>query len=172
MTTPPHAIQRAAGKTTRPVARPVKKAKASDTASHQFRLLDHLPHLLRRAYFEAEAIFPVLFGNHVTSRQLALLVAIGRAPGASQREVAEQIGLDPNTCSDLVARSIKKGLISRKRSATDERTFCLHLTNDGLDVMNHGIQHAAHYQAALAQHLTDVECRQLKDLLQKLLGFG
>ena len=137
-----------------------------------FRLLHHLPHLLRRAHFEADAVFVQMHGKAVTSRQMALLAAVGRQPGLSQSQVAQEIGLDLNTCSDLVARTVGKGLLVRQRSAVDARSFCLQLTNEGSLVAAEGMDRAAEYQKAVAHRLSAAELRQLVDLLRKLLGFN
>ncbi len=138
----------------------------------EFRLLHHLPHLLRRAHFEAEAVFTQLFGDAVTSRQLALLAMIGRLPGASQSQAALEIGLDLNTCSDLVARTVAKGLLRRERSPSDGRVFALYLTEAGRTVVDEGVRRAGEYQDAVAQRLTVEEREALTALLRKLIGFG
>ena len=137
-----------------------------------FRLLQHLPHLLRRAHFEADAVFVQMHGDAVTSRQLALLVVVGRLPGGSQGQAAQEIGLDLNTCSDLVARTVAKGLLHRERSSSDARSYCLYLTPEGQTVVNVGVAKAGEYQATLARRLSPIERGQLTGLLRKLLGFS
>jgi DNA-binding MarR family transcriptional regulator len=137
-----------------------------------FKLLHHLPHLLRRAHFAADAAFVQMHGNAVTSRQLALLAAVWRRPGASQSQVAQEIGLDLNTCSDLVTRTIAKRLLVRERSSVDARNFCLQLTEEGTRVALEGIAKAPAYQEAVARRLTTEELKQLIALLRKLLGFS
>lgn len=141
------------------------------TKKSAFRLLHHLPHLLRRAHFAAEAAFVQMHGNTVTSPQLALLSAVLRQPGSSQSQVAQEIGLDLNTCSDLVTRTIAKGLLVRERSSIDARNFCLQLTEEGMRVALDGIARAPAYQEVVAHRLTAEELKQLIALLRKLLGF-
>lgn len=142
------------------------------TKTSAFRLLHHLPHLLRRAHFEADAVFVEMHGTDVTSRQLALLAAVGRQPGASQSHVALEIGLDLNTCSDLVTRTMAKGLLTRRRSEVDARSFCLDLTAAGRKVATEGMAAAGAYEAAVARRLSAEELGQLVTLLRKLLGFS
>lgn len=137
-----------------------------------FRLLHHLPHLLRRAHFESDAVFVQVYGDAVTSRQLALLAVVARLPGASQSQVALEIGLDLNTCSDLVARTVAKGLLQRERSPTDGRVFALYLTEAGRSVAEDGVRRAAQYEDALAQRLSAEEREALVALLRKLIGFA
>ncbi|WP_144389446.1 MarR family winged helix-turn-helix transcriptional regulator [Pigmentiphaga sp. NML080357] len=140
------------------------------SAKH-FDLRRHLPHLLRRAHFEAEALFASMSDDGATSRQMALLVAVHQMPGASQSQVAQAIGLDLNTCSDLVARTVAKGYLVRRRSETDRRTFCLDLTETGREVMAASVAVAPRYQARLAARLDKDEREQLTALLRKMLGF-
>ncbi len=139
--------------------------------SKAFDLGRHLPHLLRRAHFEAEAVFPQIYGAGVTSRQLALLEVVGLQPGASQSSVAQIIGLDLNTCSDLVARTIGKGLIRRERSSTDARSYCLYLTKEGEAIRNDGLVFAPGYLDEVFTRLSHNERERLSQLLRKMLGF-
>ncbi|MGS0896968.1 MarR family winged helix-turn-helix transcriptional regulator [Burkholderia stagnalis] len=141
------------------------------TTPPPFRLESHLPYLLRRGHFDAETVFTQLYGNAVTTPQLSLLLAVGLNPGASQSQIANAIGLDLNTCSDLIGRTIKKGLLVREKSPVDRRTFCVYLTEEGTKVSNESIANAAEYQAAVARHLSPAEREQLIALLRKMLHF-
>lgn len=141
-------------------------------AKSNFKLLSHLPHLLRRAHFEADALFPQIYGTALTSRQLALLVAVDQRPGASQSDVAQDIGLDLNTCSDLVQRTVSKGLLRRERSIVDARSFCLSLTEEGQQALLNSTAKAIEYRDAVASRLSASERNQLIALLRKMLGFG
>lgn len=150
-------------------------AKAADRADDpdapaRFDLHRHLPHLLRRAHFEAEGLFPAVYGDAVTSRQLALLVAIAQQPGLSQSELAQRIGIDLNTCSDLVARMAGKALIERRRSEADGRSYCLFLSADGEQIKRQGVALAGTYRDAVARRLSAEEQAQLVALLRRMLG--
>ena len=112
------------------------------------------------------------YGLAITSRQLSLLVAVGMRPGASQSDVAHTIGLDLNTCSDLVARTVGKGLLRRERSASDARSYCLYLTDEGAAARDAGVALAPVYQDMVATRLSASERAQLIKLLRKMLGFG
>lgn len=130
----------------------------------------HLPHLLRRAHFEAEARFGPIYGPQATSRQLALLVSVARLPGATQSAIAREIGLDLNTCSDLVRRTVQRGWLRRERSAADARARVLQLTPAGAAlVTEHALPRAAPYAERVAQALSPQERRTLARLLRKLL---
>lgn len=134
-------------------------------------LTDLLSHLLRRAHFEAEATFAAHFeGLDVTSRQLALVFAIAHHPGAPQTVLADHIGLDVNTFSDLAKRSQTKGLIRRERSRTDGRAFGLYLTERGWQTIAAAAPQTAAYQDKIAGNLTQAERSDLIRLLGRLLA--
>lgn len=137
-----------------------------------FELLDLTSHLLRRAHFYAEGEFLAAYpGLDVTSRQLALLFTINRFPGATQAELAETVGFDVNTLSDLAKRSERKGLLRRVRSARDGRALGLYLTEAGCQLVAEAADHTPAYQQRIVQNLSDTEARQLVLLLNKMLGF-
>lgn len=159
-----------AAKNRKRVASEPSAPSEGDSALQAFDLLRHLPHLLRRAHFEAEAIFPDVYGADVTSRQLAVLTAIGQRPGLSQSAVAQRVGMDLNTCSDLVARMVAKTLVRRKRSDDDARTYCLYLAPKGTRLVEMGMSLAATYRQSVARQLSQTEHEQLVTLLRRLLG--
>ena len=136
-----------------------------------FEVHELLSHLLRRAHFAAESAFPAAYpGLEVTSRQLALLFAINRKPGSSQTDLAEAVGFDANTFSDLAKRSERKGLLERIRSPEDRRAFGLYLTDAGRAMVAQAAALTPAYQARVAQRLSDEQARHLVVLLHKLLG--
>jgi DNA-binding MarR family transcriptional regulator len=155
----------------RRTASKVPVAPAAGDAAHGIVLTDLLSHLLRRAHFEAEATFAAHYeGLDVTSRQLALIFSIARHPGAPQTVLADHIGLDVNTFSDLAKRSQAKGLIRRERSRTDGRAFGLYLTERGWQTIAAAEPLTATYQDRIAQNLTQAERLDLIRLLGRLLA--
>lgn len=136
-----------------------------------FELTRQLPHLLRRAHFAAETEFSGVFSTSITSRQLALLMAVAKAPGASQADIAQTIGLDQNTCSDLVARVETKRLIRREHSPGDRRIRRLYLTAAGKRMVARALPHTAPYERLVARRLSAAEREKLIELLRLLLGF-
>ena len=151
--------------------RPLVKGAAAKADLRNFDLSWHLPHLLRRAHFEAEACFAGIYGDVATSRQLALLVALAQAPGATQAEVARSIGLDANTCSDLVRRAVAKGWLQRSRVAHDGRAYRLDLLPAGLALVGQtALPLAEPYSARVAGRLTPKQRHQLAELLRIMLA--
>lgn len=86
--------------------------------------------------------------------------------------LADRVGLDANTFSDLAKRSQRKGLIRRERSPTDGRAFGLCLTERGWATIAAAGHITAAYQDRIARHLTDAERRDLARLLKRMLALG
>lgn len=63
--------------------------------------------------------------------QFRALAFIGRTPGASLSDVAEQVGLTLPSTSTMVNRLEAQGLITRRAIAGDRRRIALHLTDSG-----------------------------------------
>ncbi len=147
------------------------EAPVRDGDTPAFELTDLLSHLLRRAHFDAEAAFAEHYSSiDITSRQLALIYTIAAHPGAQQAEIAEVVGLDVNTCSDLAKRIERKGLIRRERSTLDRRAFGLYLTDAGREMMRVTRPITPPYQRAIAARLSNAERQTLETLLRRLLG--
>ena len=145
----------------------------SPSPAEGFVVTDLLSHLLRRAHFEAEAVFAEHYRQFdITSRQLAILHTVARSPGAQQAAIAQMVGLDVNTFSDLAKRIERKGLIVRERSASDRRAFGLYLTRAGKALIAATSPLTPSYQQRIAERLTAEQQKQLKELLMRMLGLG
>ncbi len=135
-----------------------------------FEVQQLLSHLLRRAHFHAEAEFAGAYpGLDATSRQLALLFTVNRMSGATQNELAQAVGIDSNTLSDLAKRSEQKGLLRRVRVSSDRRAWGLYLTDLGRSLVAQAALLTPAYQDRLATRLSAQEAEQLVRLLKKML---
>ena len=128
-------------------------------------------HLLRRAHFFAEARFAKSMSRDgLTSRQLALMVAVDQNPGASQNAIGEIIALDRNSVSELVVRMVRKRLLRRETSQKDKRSFVLKLTKKGREIVAGAALKNPGYQADLTANLSDAETRQLIEYLRRMVS--
>jgi DNA-binding MarR family transcriptional regulator len=149
----------------------VTTVSGSESVPVDFEIHDLLSHLLRRAHFHAESEFGEVYGDlEATSRQLALLFTINRMPGSSQTQLAEAVGVDLNTLSDLAKRSERKNLLKRVRSDQDQRAFHLYLTEEGKAMVRQAAVVTPDYQARIARRLSGSESQALVSLLCKMLG--
>ncbi len=97
-----------------------------------------------------------------------LLRLIGRSPGQSQRAIAAQLGTPPSRLVALVDGLEDRGLVERRRSATDRRNHELHLTGEGSATLSLLGQVAAEHEAAMTEGLTSKQKADLESMLRQL----
>lgn len=74
----------------------------------------------------------------------------------------------PNT-TRLLDKLIEKGLISRARCEKDRRVVYVEISEKGLVLLN-DIDEALEFETLIPKNLSESECEQLSDLLDKLRG--
>ena len=98
-------------------------------------------------------------------RQVSCLDLIQRLAEPTPSDLARELGITKPSVSALVARLLTAGFIHKERSHADGRSFHLHLTEKGTEVMN------AHQRVheAIAQHLlAGLDAREQKQLVALL----
>ena len=89
-------------------------------------------HLLRRAQQYAHDLYSTEVGaNGPTPRQYEVLHVVAQNAGLSQTDLVQQTGIDRSTLADMIARMMKKGLLSRKRTKEDARANAVSITSAG-----------------------------------------
>ncbi|MAW79092.1 MAG: MarR family transcriptional regulator [Parvularcula sp.] len=89
-------------------------------------------HLLRRAQQYAHDLYSTEVGpNGPTPRQYEVLHVVAQNAGLSQTDLVQQTGIDRSTLADMIARMMKKGLLSRKRTKEDARANAVSITPAG-----------------------------------------
>lgn len=97
-----------------------------------FTLKNSPGHLLRRAQQYANDLYAKNVGpSGPTPRQFEVLYAVSRNEGLSQTDLVHETGIDRSTLADMIARMIKKGLLSRKRTKDDARANAVSITAAG-----------------------------------------
>jgi DNA-binding MarR family transcriptional regulator len=71
----------------------------------------------------------------LTPPQAGLLRAVASEPGRSQQAVAGQLGVPPSRFVVLVDMLEERGLVERRRSGADRRSYGLYLTDAGEQMM-------------------------------------
>jgi DNA-binding MarR family transcriptional regulator len=106
----------------------------------------------------------------LTPSDAGVLRLLDRAPGLSQRALADRLGAVPSRVVPLIDSLQDRGLVERERSSTDRRTYELRLSAEGRRVLHqlHGIAEA--HEAELLASLTDGQRAQLRDLLAQLVA--
>ncbi|MEM9013625.1 MAG: MarR family winged helix-turn-helix transcriptional regulator [Pseudomonadota bacterium] len=89
-------------------------------------------HLLRRAQQYSNDLYSKGVGSSgPTPRQYEVLHVVAQNDGLSQTDLVRETGIDRSTLADMIARMIKKGLLSRKRTKEDARANAVSITAAG-----------------------------------------
>jgi DNA-binding MarR family transcriptional regulator len=131
------------------------KSRYNPTMAAEILALDDAPdHLLRRCHQRSREIYESLIGRRGLSRQqFAVLIAMGRNPGATLTGLAAASGFDRNTLAEMIGRLAAGGYVTRRRSARDARAFAIALTAKG-----------ARFVAAMMPKAHEVQRRILEPL--------
>ncbi len=94
-------------------------------------------HLLRRAQQYAHDLYAKeVGGSGPTPRQYEVLHVVAANEGLSQTDLVRHTGIDRSTLADMIARMMKKGLLSRKRTKEDARANAVSITASGKRMLN------------------------------------
>ncbi len=97
-----------------------------------FKLKSSPGHLLRRAQQYAHDLYAKeVKSSGPTPRQFEVLHTVAANEGLSQTDLVRATGIDRSTLADMIARMIKKGLLSRKRTKADARANAVSITATG-----------------------------------------
>ena len=104
----------------------------------------------------------------LTPPQTGLLRAVATEPGRSQQAVAEQLGIQPSRFVALVDELERRGVVERRRNATDRRLYALHLTTPGKQLMREIDQVGMAHENDMCSALSASERTTLFELLQRV----
>ena len=104
----------------------------------------------------------------LTPGDAGVIRLLGRAPGLSQRSLADRLGAVPSRVVSLIDSLEERGLVERVRSSTDRRNYELHLTNAGKRVLGELRGIAEQHEAELLAPLTTEQIGELDVLLAQL----
>jgi DNA-binding MarR family transcriptional regulator len=71
---------------------------------------------------------PSFTGDPLSTSQREVLVAVGRHPGSAVTEIADELGLAPNSVSTIVTQLVGAGMLVRETDPQDRRIGRLALT--------------------------------------------
>lgn len=108
----------------------------------------------------------------LSSAKLWMLHEIASTHGIKVSQLATALSIHRSTCSNMLDKLEEKGLISRDRSKTDQRTVHLYVTALGFDLLKKApIPHQGQLSSALKrlspQQLIDLD-NSLKDFINAL----
>ncbi|GAA1534302.1 MarR family winged helix-turn-helix transcriptional regulator [Nocardioides humi] len=111
---------------------------------------------------------PILAELGLTYPQYLVLVVLGGHDEMLIKDVGRQLRLDHATLSPLLRRLERDGLVTRRRSTSDERAVVLALTEEGRAV--HARFGDVHCRIADALGITAEQAEQLRTALRALAG--
>lgn len=135
-----------------------------------FSLLDAPGHLLRRNHQRSYEIFARHVGDDVTRQQIALLIALSRHPGSSQRELVEATGIDKSTLKEMLGRMVKREWVTRDRDPADSRAWTMRITPAGAALLAERIDAVAAAQREIVAPLPEADRAIFLRSLRILVG--
>jgi len=121
-------------------------------------------------------------GTHAAARFAERLAPLGLAPrhagvlrilerltGANQRVVAEALGLPPSRLVSLIDELERRGLVERREDLEDRRSYALHLTARGTEVLEEIGRIAHRHGEDLCRTLDPREREELTALLLRMI---
>ena len=117
---------------------------------------------LRRVFLE--------HGHDVTPEQWGVLLCLWREEGLTQSELADRTVKDRTTITRILDLLEKKGLATRRKDASDRRTFRIHLTTAGRRAREELLPLVRGYAERIFADLLDAEYAALQAILEKING--
>jgi DNA-binding MarR family transcriptional regulator len=127
-------------------------------------------HLLHRASQCAEQVFAEMVGADVSPRQLAVLTAVAQREGASQTDLVRSTSIDRSTLAEMVRLLTKRGLLERRRTKEDARTYAVRLTDQGRRIVRSVQPLALAVDAHLLAALPRKQRRNFIEALARVVG--
>ena len=111
-----------------------------------------------------------LKGNRfdLTPMHQKILAYICYFPGTTQQEIVDKTGRDKGQITRLLKELEKKGFIVRQKDEVDKRSFCIQVTEKGVDTFSELKQHEEAITDKLLARFTEKELEQLKLFLEKM----
>ncbi len=130
-------------------------------------LRDLIGYALRRAQGAVHAdLHDSLSEIDLRPVEYTLLLMVAENPGASQSGVCEALGIQKANCVPTMSELERRALIIRRKSASDARSYELHLTAKGKRIL----QRAGEVQASHERKLIERIGLNGRDQLLELLG--
>jgi len=105
----------------------------------------------------------------LSGSQLWIMQQIYNNDGMSNAELAKNLTLHVSTCSILVNKLIKKNLVEKTRSETDERKIVLTMTSKGSQLMANAPKSP---EGAIPKTLKKLSVEELEELNKVLTKFA
>jgi DNA-binding MarR family transcriptional regulator len=136
-----------------------------------YNLHHHPAFLIRKAHQRATSCFQeVLDGDDLTPTQHAALAMLAKYDELSQNHLGRMTQMDPSTISLVVKGLMKRGLVARTRSRSDQRMTMIALTNAGVHYVLPRLDLSMEVARRILAPLAPGEQATLLDLLSRIGG--
>jgi DNA-binding MarR family transcriptional regulator len=137
--------------------------------TENFKLDESLGFIVSRAALAMRRAFDQQLARHnLTTSQWSIMARLAEEEGLTQMELGRRSLFDRPTTTGILARLEERGLIERRRSATDTRARAIYFTPTGRALFRKLPPLAATVNATACKHLSAAEQRQLASLLNKV----
>jgi DNA-binding MarR family transcriptional regulator len=151
------------------VARKPEPPASPSRNGGEYRVENHVGHLLRRAHQRHTAIFQQEFSDlQLTPTQFAALAKIRDEGSVSQNLLGRLTAMDPATIQGVIQRLEARKLIERQPDPVDRRCTLLRLTAAGQAILADAIARTRPVTEATLAPLTASERQTFFALLRKL----
>jgi DNA-binding MarR family transcriptional regulator len=130
---------------------------------------DYTGYLLRLAHVHAERKAAEAFPDGPHPRLFAVLSALAEAGPLSQQRLAERLRVNRTSMVAAADALERDGLVERRRDPADRRSYALHMTDAGLELLASRAEEVAGADEALTEALDARERARLNDLLRQLV---
>jgi DNA-binding MarR family transcriptional regulator len=133
-----------------------------------YRLTTSVPYLLNRLGVRMGSLFSRRLAPYgLTLPMYRVLAALSERPDQKLNELSEMTTIDLSTMSRLIGSMSTRGLVSRIRLPTDERTLRINLTKQGSELAVRLMREALHYEeVAISSLKPSVVAKLRADLMR------
>jgi DNA-binding MarR family transcriptional regulator len=138
-------------------------------AAASYDLDSHAAHLVRRTHQRATMLFQEIMQDDTTTpTQFAALGTLLERGPLSQNHLGRMTAMDPSTISVVVRKLLKRGLVHRFSSPTDQRLLMIDLTPEGRAYTIERVPLSEKVSKELLSPLSPGEVALLKELLSRV----
>ena len=127
-------------------------------------------HLRRAQGVVFDDFLRTMAAQRIAPGQFGVLVLIAANPGLSQSALARAVGVERSTMVEVIDRLQARGLLERRRSAADRRSYALGLSAAGRRLLARLKPMVRRHERRVTKRLDDAEKATLIGLLRRLLG--
>lgn len=134
-----------------------------------YKLIDNVAFLIFRIGSKISGDANQAFKNvGLSTMQARIVLALLSAEVWTVGDLCQFTGIDQSTMSHSLAALARRGLVSKRRQASDNRTVRVKLTGKGLEVAHRAGEIASQFDRALCNALGARDAPVLKGLLRDL----